>query len=403
VKPLPAPVADVAVGGSGSYLVLHMPRVHKLAAFVIPGARLAYEIEIPEDEIQFTAGQDKLMVGRPKKGFLERYDLATGELEGSIPLTGPERLAHLVMGASSTGPLLLNNRFYDVQTLRPIDLQWPEEEWPVDGARDTQFRMAADGSVLGLWHPGARPQSLITAVLADKGVKRYETECDFTGHVLPGPNGSAVFTARGVYNNRAKPLGPGGSYCVPAAGGNYYLAFDVPPPGGEQPRTGRAALWFVGGTAPLGTADNLELPDGMFATGPDAAGADKRIQFLPALRLIITIPPGRDRLVLHTFDVELSLEKGGTDYLFITSLPPATAQQGVAYVYQMTARAKKGPPTYKLKAGPQGMTITPAGQVEWIVPAKFAEPEVNVTVGVANAAGQETSQTFTIVVRRAGT
>jgi hypothetical protein len=399
VKPLPAPVAEVAVGGGGSYLVLHLPKLHKLTAFVLPGARLAYEIDIPESEVLFTAGQDKLLVGRPKMGFLERYDLATGELEASVPLTGQERLAHLVMGSASAGPLLVNNRFFDVQTLRPLELQWPEEEWPVDGARDTQFRAAADGSVLGLWHPGARPQSFVAAVLADRTVKRYATECEFVGHAVPGPNGAAIFTARGVYSNRAQPLGTNGSYCVPAADGNYFLAFDVPQ-GGESPRTGRAALWVVGGAAPLATVDNVELPDGLFATGPEAFGADQRIHFLPAARLIITIPPGRDRLVLHTFDVEFAVEKGGTDYLFVTSLPPATARKGEAYVYQMTARSRKGGLTYKLKAGPPGMTMTPAGQVEWIVPANFAEPEVNVTVVAANATGQETSQAFTVVVRR---
>jgi hypothetical protein len=401
VKPLPAPVADVAVGGGGSYLILHLPKVHKLAVFAFPGTRLAYEIDVPEGEVLFTAGQDKLMVGRPKKGFLERYDLATGELEASVPLTGQERLAHLVMGSASAGPLLVNNRFFDVQTLRPLDLQWPEQEWPADGALDTQFRAAADGSVLGLWHPGARPQTLITAVLGDKEVKRYEAECELAGHVVPGPDGSAVFTARGLYNNRAKPLGPSGSYCVPAAEANYFLAFDVPPPGSEPSRTGRAALWVVGGTAPLATVDNLELPDGMFATGPDAFGADKRIQFLPASRLILTIPPGRDRLVLHTFDVEQAVDKGGSDYLYVTSRPPATVRKGEAYIYPMAARSRKGGVTYKLKAGPPDMTIKPTGELSWIVPANFAEPEVNVTVVVANAAGQEVAQAFTLIVRRA--
>src|SRR5205823_5623698 len=72
VRPLPAPVEDLAVGGGGRYLILHLPRVHKLAVFDVSAAQVVHQIGLAEDNIKFAAGMDKLLVVMPNLGLVQR-------------------------------------------------------------------------------------------------------------------------------------------------------------------------------------------------------------------------------------------------------------------------------------------------------------------------------------------
>ena len=48
--------------------------------------------------------------------------------------------------------------------------------------------------------------------------------------------------------------------------------------------------------------------------------------------------------------------------------------------------------------GPDGMTVSSAGLVEWQVPADFAGEATTVIVSVSDSSGQEMFKTFTIKV-----
>ena len=65
IRKMPALVSDVAVGGGGRYLVLHLPQLKKLAVFDVNEARLTSYIPLAEDKVWFAAGVNKVVVGLP--------------------------------------------------------------------------------------------------------------------------------------------------------------------------------------------------------------------------------------------------------------------------------------------------------------------------------------------------
>src|SRR5262249_50717417 len=75
-RKLPANVENVAGGGAGRFLVLHLPQLHKLAVFDVNDAagKLKW-LRVPEDGVKFAAGMNKLVVALPQAKLLERYSL----------------------------------------------------------------------------------------------------------------------------------------------------------------------------------------------------------------------------------------------------------------------------------------------------------------------------------------
>jgi hypothetical protein len=61
--------------------------------------------------------------------------------------------------------------------------------------------------------------------------------------------------------------------------------------------------------------------------------ADKCIHLLPDAKLVVYIPPAKDWLVLHRFDLNEMLAKSNLDYLIVTSQPPPSVKRGETYTY----------------------------------------------------------------------
>jgi hypothetical protein len=61
-------------------------------------------------------------------------------------------------------------------------------------------------------------------------------------------------------------------------------------------------------------------------------------------------------------------------------------------------RSKRGGVRFKLDSGPDGMTLSPKGQLTWAVPAT-ANNEAAVIINIKDNSGQEIFQTFNIALR----
>src|SRR5262249_3759668 len=140
-------------------------------------------------------------------------------------------------------------------------------------------------------------------------------------------------------------------------------------------------------------------PEEALAIFTDTLSLDKRLQFIPAAKLIVFIPPSNDRLHLFRVDVEEAMEKADIDFLLVTSQAPATAQKGRIYTYQLAVKSKKGGVAYRVESGPKGMTVDNAGKVTWAVPRDFADTEADVILTVKDRTGQEVFHTFKVAVQ----
>jgi hypothetical protein len=416
VRLLPGAVSDVAVGGRGRYLILSLPALDRLAVFDVNTARVVKYIPSGGKNAKFAAGADKLLVVRGDTDTIERWSLTSLEREASSGLAAAASVSHLCLGSASTGPALFARDgtgpgLIDPGTLRisPLVLQQdrnvarPGDGGPVlagggmrgqSWAKILRVRASANGQVFGIQDEHGRGWALVPGAEGNSAPTLVPSQ----GNVpLPSPDGSMLYAGAGVFSRDGKPLGasvPGEqALLLPGCHGPYYLRLE---PGEAGHRT--PTVFMTGDARPL-----LRLPQVEVAFGPadfratDLA-ADQRIHLIPAARLIVTIPATNDRLVLHRFDVEEALEKSGVDYLLVTSRPPTTAARGTTYTHQLTVRSRQGGAKCRLESGPANMSLTPAGLLNWPVPAGHLDEAAVAILSVSDRSGQELFFTVKIAV-----
>jgi hypothetical protein len=412
VKQLPSTFSDVALGGGGRFIILHLPQERKLAIFDTSTAEIAKYLPVAEDKVLFAANLDKLIVYLPGANVFQRYNLNTFEREATVPSPITATVAKMLMGSASRGPLVVfcTGRAFgnseagvlDPVTLKPLDVQ-------LNGGRDSTWRISGDGRLLASFQPSTSPQGHQLHLRQGDEFKRSGLEGDpnFAGHIIPGPEGRNVYTARGIFTNAGKPLGKLGSYndgsrfCVPCAENEtFYLRIDVPgfPHGARNQVTGPAYLHLAGDDRPIAKLDGVETIKGLNTWSRDAFGHDRRFYLVPSAKLLVVLPDTQDRLDLYRVDTEELLSLCDHDFIAVLSSPPRVAVRGQTFTYTPNAKAKKGAVTVKLESGPTGMKIAPNGKLTWDVPANFDEQQADVILTVASAGGQEIFHSFSLTI-----
>jgi hypothetical protein len=388
VKKLPEIARDICVGGGGRYLVLHLPKLKKLAVFDLNEAAIARYIPLTDDNVVFAAGLEKIVVGVTSKGILERWNLQTGEKELTRPMPDLADVTSVIIGSASTSHVVANGIFLDLATLKPLPIKTPR------GTAANGNPVSADGTVFGGWKTNQSPDESISLVLDGGELKRYEE--GGLKHVVPCPDGRTVCTASGVRTNQLRRSAGGpvnAGYCIPATEGNFILSLGS----AEGNKGGSLALYLADQEQPL--VKDLGFPHSIHFDGWDRHpfGPWKRIFLIPRANLIVIFPESNDRLELHRFDVDEALDKSGLDYLLVTSQPRSAAPRGTVFKYQVVVKSRTGGVKYQVSSGPSGLEISPTGLVTWQVPADGAEHESQVILSIRDASGQEISHTFSIL------
>jgi WD40 repeat protein len=163
------------------------------------------------------------------------------------------------------------------------------------------------------------------------------------------------------------------------------------PPGGKPPD--KVLIYKDQDDQPLASLSNIEVPAAGDAWAKDDFTFDKRVHFVPAARLLITIPASNDRLVMHRVDIESALEQRA---LWVASRAPAVAKNGDTYRYQLEVRAKNAGLEYRLDFGPPGMSIARSGLIVWSIPAHLGPGDCFVQASVQDAEKQRLEHRFSI-------
>jgi hypothetical protein len=237
VRQLPGPIRDVAVGGSGRYLIFHLPTLQQLCVFDLNEAKVVGNVPLPEGWVKFAAGMDKLIVSLPEKNIIQRWNLQTLERELSVYSPFKGKVLVLAMGCASNGPAVVyageielggwpKGQFglLNIQTMRRMDVRVTSASGgTVDIGRGAHFRISADGRVLG--QENLNDSNSFVLVGKELKVFSKQTKAD---HVVPSSDGSFLMTGTGVYTDEWKPVhlrgGDIGRY-IPACQGKFYLAF----------------------------------------------------------------------------------------------------------------------------------------------------------------------------------
>jgi hypothetical protein len=406
-KMLPSTIADVAVGGGGRYLILHLPQERKLAVFDVSEAKIKGYVSAAGSSVKFAAGREKLLVALGGENVIQSWNLATLQREATAPLPVQFKISLIAMGSNSDGPLLVASAdgiwraelfFMDIMTLKKLPIERTGDSH-IHIMEGDGVRASADGRVFGMWSVF---MGIRTLVLEGKEARGYH-ENGLVGHIVPGPDGKVIYTAKGRYNNHIKPLGvrsSDGPYCLPAVQGDYSLTVKANPPRGrDKSVSGTLTVHVAGDERLLITLPEMDLPASLHGQAPNSQTlpADKRIYFIPAAELIVIIPDSSDRLVLQHFDVMQALEKSGIDYLFVVSQAPVKAKKGATYRYSLAVKSKQGGVKYRVESGPQDMKISDTGLITWDVPRSASETELDVLLSISDKSGQEIFHKFSIL------
>jgi hypothetical protein len=270
-------------------------------------------------------------------------------------------------------------------------------------------RASADGKAY-LFHDGYETQThnLILLNLAD-GYGEVSGKPYFTGYAVPGTDRN-IYTSMGVITDKLTPVLPRDGFkpnhwFLPAAHGPFFqrVWYPLDPTGAARNRKEKAAVTFHVGNdgtelARLEGVDGLDEPTNAPPFGR-LLMLDKRLHVIPDAKLLITLPPAYDRLILRRCDIDQLLAQSGKDYLFVTSRPPAESARGKRYNYPLAVRSKRGGVKVKLESGPMGMTVSKDWEIAWDVPANSTESQVQVILAITDSSGQELFHTFRIAVQ----
>jgi hypothetical protein len=339
VRKMDAPIADVAVGGGGRYLILHLPKLSKLAVFDVNQSKVVKLLPAPEANLKITAGLDKLVVALPAARTFQRWSLKTFEQELSVPFPNKAEVLALAMGSASQGPMLLLARQGPFPLQSPFllgldKLQLQEAAWAAQGhvhgfsGDKLHVRSSPDGRSFSIWSSSVSPSGMHWVRMSNQIGRRTYSHTS-NGHVVPGPAGKVLFTGLGMFTNIAM-INPGntaypgseptGRY-VPAHHSDYYLYLgNATTPANKNPARAfaihklgvdKAILRLSGIDVPPTEPANVFLRPG--ATLENDFTLDKRFHLIPDAKVLIVIPPSNDQLILHRVDLRAAVDRTKTD------------------------------------------------------------------------------------------
>lgn len=416
---LPESASRLRVGGGGRFLILLLPTARKLAVFDVNEAKIVRYIAVPDEEVQFAAGMTKLLVYAPQAKTMTRFNLLDGAQEHSAAVDLPDgKFEGFCMGHASAGPLLVsvnakatgiprtNVRLLDIETFKEVEVP-PRDRGRV-GLEGGYYWAGATGRVLGHTGNYGQPNGVKT-VLFENGKVQHHGEHAGTWFVVPGPDDRHVYAGgHGVLSERVTKLNdvafsmPGSSgfashLYLPAHHGPFYLhAMTIQDFGGrDKTPMGTIRLFMLGDKEPITT----------YASTPVCKygweelrgfGIEHSLHLIPQAKLLVVVPGPRNELRLYPCDLDAVLDKLDRDFLVFTSTPPRQFEKGKVFRYEAQVRAKKGPIEVKIDSGPNGMSMTPTGTIEWNVPADFAQDRLDVILRAKDGGGKEMFQTFSL-------
>jgi predicted Zn finger-like uncharacterized protein len=408
IVPLIGSVNDVTVAGAGRYLALHLSGKKKLAVFDVQAGKVVKELPLSEEPYHVAGGANRLVVIYPNAKLIQQFSLTTFEREKSQVLPGTltsDSIHQVSMGSASAGPLFAylpkekRTLAVNLDTLETTEVRW--SHWaPTNAYGPLTMRTSPDGTWL-VGHGGGWAGCEVAMFNEGQQVGSHN-KIEFVSigagaFALPSADGRFLFTPWAILNRSFTPSKVPeikGCYIVPAAepGPFFALANEAYGANPKGMLADGSLMVYSEDRRPLFALRGLEE----LKTKSDLAW-EKRLHYYPRPGLLVSLDLGKDQIVLRRVKLAEQLEKSDTDYLVVVSQPPL-AKAGAAFSYKLEVLSKKGGVKFKLESGPDGLSISPAGEVSWKVPAKPADPEVDVLVTVSDSSGQEVFHNFKIDV-----
>lgn len=399
VVQLPGEIEEICWGENGRSLIAYVPTTRKLFVIDIDQRKQRGEILVESEVVRFAAGKDKLFIS-PNPYTLERWDLASLTKEAEVSLAADEQVLEVSMGSAADGPLLVVKQsgeqeaepaLWNAQTLQPLDMPITYESKrsrgsPLPWGRKPQIRAAANGQVFGVTGPQESFQLLCEPSRATLTLERSSS--DRIQLIIPDPFGRRQFGMRSsTYTPNFRSGTPG--IPIPAMQGNLCLKAALLRSDDAAPLDLCPAYvkFFVDGDEdPFTSLKDLDLtlPKESFMNKwrETRLADDQRIQWIPDLDTIVTLPHSGGRIVFRAFDMEQIWEKTDYNYLYVVDPTPIVTVRGTTLEYQLEFRSKVEPITIR-RVNPsafRGLKISDSGLIQWEVPTEFKASTDQLTI-----------------------
>lgn len=409
-------IEQMTIGGAGRFQIFKLKDQRELVVVDAEQGAIAGRIALDFDAPLIAAGMTKLIVASSGTSVLRRYDLETRALEeeADVELAVEENVIRaLALGSASEGPIFVGDghrlhQILDLQSLKPASLRMKDGKGGgFHIGEGNRVRAAHDGSAFAGCH--AFGQSVDLLVL-DGRTKRYSHDTGSPGYpVVPAEGGRMLLTGQGI---QPMPLRQVNSFqparvdlqFIPTHDPMIYCAISDE----AHPRWPRLTLISAAEMRAIATLPLLSELKGAPLREREGAGErllydadsvslDRRIQFRPGAKQLITVPVSNDRVMIRRFDLEEALRSTGQGFVFVTQMPKATASTLEPYVSRMAA-VGSGPITFRPVHVPEGLKVTATGDIVWQPADAVLGHTVGVTIDV-ECNGAKTTVHFPIEVK----
>lgn len=400
---LEAPIARMCAGDSGRILICHLPEKDQLVFVDLVKAEIIHTMEQP-DNVCFAAGREHFFIGLPSSNQLQRWSLKTFEREALEFMDRDDPPKFFLMGSDSNGPLAMYGKemvwLWDPNSLKRIS--FPEDTLlRCDDHYDYQVGVSADGQTFCGKLNGSTGQPFEILRIRGNTLEKSKTN----GHnmnqswAMPSADGGFLLSHTGnedqAYSYSLRSLSVpdfGNETLFPTADPAYFIA--------AKPE-GKAGT--VASICTFPDFQRVVTVSGLPTIGNDSVhGLNGRIHHEPLLRLL----PNEDRLICVSRDnrtivsrklnLEEALQAKNKPFLLVNSKPSSVLNSGESFAYQISALSS-AETEYKLEAGPDQMTVSPEGVVNWQAP--YEKGEFNVVISASNSDGVSATHAFSLLVK----
>lgn len=395
---LPEAFTQVCSGGGGRYLLFYLPESSVVSVFDVSAADVVAELPITGSQPLIAADLEKLYVVLPGTHLIQRWDLSSLKREKVAPVPGTNVPRTVMTGSAARGLLWLwsggSIQAIDPETLKPADI----EGKVLGGDPKHGYRMllSADGSTMTGWHNGlSSPPYDLLKIHGHRTSKSTSPFGEgYNGRWMwPNADGRLIFGhGSTVYDHHFRRIAADwlkGTNIIPSGDPRYFLLVRA----AENDRSSVSVCTSCDRQIiyTLLRAENVTgdspLNRGMFHFQP-------RVYFVPSARVLILLPAGEKQIVVRRLDVDEELRQIGVDYLYVDSFPPVSALRGRNFEYRIEPHTSHPGVSYSLESGPDGMTVSPTGVVEWSISERFAEDSARAVISIRDAAGAEVLHTI---------
>lgn len=378
--------------GGGRYLAIPIALKKVVQVVDLGTAKVAFELPYDASKQAVAANLTHVFVRDASAKNITRYALATGKSDKSADLDlGTEAGVLVAASASADAPLLVCGNVpkrvftaLDPNTLTELpDLLDTPGQASVNGA----LHLSADGNRVLIqlvndpdrrhFHLGTRTGDKFTWQAS--GIDRPPARSTRGFHIA-GTGTVSHWT--NIYNPTAseelKVAETGFPPIWRSVGGGPLCGVLVPP---ERDKHSQFAL-TSGPAQPR-----------LFLTGLDVKPNDVIAHVSEPLGVIAHFGENSNRLVVRKFDLKKLTEASPAKEPLIALAPPP-AQRGQVFTCTPAVLAKGKKVALALADGPDGMTLTDAGVLEWVVPVNFPDPFATVTLTATTAGGEKSTLTI---------